>query len=249
MLKQIIASIQFMTRIPININMEMDEKTFGRSSRYFTLIGAIIGSILIVIAYLSNKVFQPFTTAVIILVSEMILTGGLHLDGYMDTCDGLLSGRKKERIFEIMKDSRVGAMGITGFFILVILKISLYTELASSIMYPIIFTMPIIGRWTMIYTITFFPYAREDGLGNIFKKEADKKSFLLVSLISALPFILFLPKMMLISIPLTTILSLIFINGINKKLNGHTGDTYGAVNEITEILYLFVSIVIWKTIL
>lgn len=250
MIKELVIAIQFMTRIPLKINIEMDEATFGRCSRYFTFIGAIIGALMTLTAYFANMILQPFTTAVILFVGEILLTGGLHLDGFMDTCDGVFSGRKKERILEIMKDSRVGAMGVTGFFVLAIFKLALFMELlSSSVFYPIIFTMPILGRWIMLLAITFYPYARNDGLGIIFRKQANKKSFIVISFISLIPFICFLPNIMLVTVPLTALAAVIFLNGINNTLEGQTGDTYGAINEIAEVIYLFISVIIFRIIL
>ena len=105
MIKQFLILIQFMTRIPVFVNVEYDEEKLGKSIKYFPLVGAVIGIFLFGINFLAGKVTENRQIiAVIIVVAEIFITGILHIDGLADTFDGLFSYAKKERMLEIMKD-------------------------------------------------------------------------------------------------------------------------------------------------
>ncbi|NMA01548.1 MAG: adenosylcobinamide-GDP ribazoletransferase [Clostridia bacterium] len=243
-MKGFIIALQFMTRIPLFITIEMDNKDFGRSSRFFPLVGLVIGTILALAYYFANWFFPPLVLGALILILEIIITGGIHFDGFIDTMDGILSARPRERVFEIMKDSRVGAHGVTALLCLVLLKFSLLVSLSSSYILFILLLMPVLGRWAMVFCLAFFPYAKPEGLGKIFWEETDKVQwYLITGLIFLLSFI-FLPNVFLIIFVITLLVALTPMLLINKKLQGHTGDTYGAINEITEVIFLLICLLV-----
>lgn len=248
-MKEFIIAMQFLTRLNIFKNQEVTEETFGRSLSYFPLVGFIVGGIMLLVAYLSAFCFNPYTTAVFIVIIEILVTGGLHLDGYMDTCDGIFSGRPRDRILEIMKDSRVGSMGVAALFVMLFLKIAFFTELPLREYWSIILLMPFVGRWAMVYVVTCYPYARPQGLGGIFHKQGNKKLFFIVSLYSLVIILLLLPYKLWIALLLTILSSRVVAKKISKILQGHTGDTYGAVCETTEIFFLFWCIVVYKLLI
>ena len=194
-MKGFIIALQFMTRIPLFITIEMDNKDFGRSSRFFPLVGLVIGTILALAYYFANWFFPPLVLGALILILEIIITGGIHFDGFIDTMDGILSARPRERVFEIMKDSRVGAHGVTALLCLVLLKFSLLVSLSSSYILFILLLMPVLGRWAMVFCLAFFPYAKPEGLGKIFWEETIQ--WYLITGLILLSFI-FLPNVFLI---------------------------------------------------
>ena len=240
-------ALQFLTRITIKKDLNITEDNFGKSSFYFPLVGFLLGCILALIGYVASRLFQPFTAVVLIITAEVILTGGLHLDGYMDTCDGIFSGRERERMLEIMKDSRVGANSVIGLFILILLKIGLLLELITTLNFvPILIIMPLMGRWAMVYIINFFPYARKSGLGSYFSQSLSKRQFIYIFLYCSFLTLAVLPVKLYPVLVLTAFFVRLIANKINKILLGHTGDTYGAINEMTETLYLLCCVVISK---
>ena len=177
-MKRFLIALQFLTRIRVARNLEIEEEELGGSAVFFPLVGFIIGLILATLAFGGSTLFSSLTVAVLITAGEGILTGGLHLDGYMDACDGIFSGRPRERMLEIMKDSRVGSMGVIGLFILLALKITLLSELPVEVLIPSVAVMPLLGRWAMVLAIWRFPYARAEGLGAYFSGRTSDKSFL-----------------------------------------------------------------------
>ena len=141
MIKQFLILIQFMTRIPVFVNVEYDEEKLGKSIKYFPLVGAVIGIFLFGINFLAGKVTgNRQIIAVIIVVAEIFITGILHIDGLADTFDGLFSYAKKERMLEIMKDSRIGTNGAVVLILYFITKIILLSEVKPEyiLLYPII---------------------------------------------------------------------------------------------------------------
>lgn len=241
MLEEIIIVFTFLTRIPFKINFTYGEKEMGRTSRYFPLVGLTIGFLVALIIYLFSFINMQLA-AIMGLIAGIILTGGLHLDGLMDTADGIFSARTKEEMLEIMKDSRVGAHGVTACIIFILFKFVLYTMIGQShfnIFWGIIMAY-IFSRWTMAYAILFFPGARSNGLANIFITYKRKWDFPIATVLTFLPIVIF--KNWLIIIPLLVTFSFIqlYLKSIQKTLGGLTGDIYGSLAEISEVFFLLI---------
>ena len=179
MLKGFATAWQFLTRINLFKEANFDQESLGKAYRFFPLVGLILGLFLALLGYSASKLFQPLTVAIILVTADILLTGGLHLDGFMDTCDGIYSGRGRDRILEIMKDSRVGSMGVLGALVLLGLKVSFLYELAGTTAFlPGLIVMPLFSRWCMIMVMAVYPSARQQGLGRQFKADMseDRKS-------------------------------------------------------------------------
>ena len=163
-MRGLLIALQFMTRIPISYKFQLSEKDLGNSSRYFTLVGFIIGIILFFTYKAGILLLPPVVVGAIVIIMQIIITGGIHLDGFMDTMDGLLSARPKEKVLEIMKDSRVGAHSVTALVALLILKYSIIVSLPKGYAPVFLLLMPVLGRWMLLYCLAFFPYAKKEGL-------------------------------------------------------------------------------------
>jgi adenosylcobinamide-GDP ribazoletransferase len=152
-------ALQFLTRIHLVRQVNIAPETFGACVRWFPLVGALIGAILAGVLYFADPYLPIHTLAAALIILEFFLTGGLHCDGLMDSADGLLSGRPRERMLEIMKDSRVGAHGVTAFVLLALAKWSLLLDLLPAGPAAARFAMPVLGRLAMVIAISI-PYAR-----------------------------------------------------------------------------------------
>ena len=124
--------LQFLTRIKLRQQSEWSAENFGKSVKFFPLIGAVLGFVLAAAAYVLlvllpvlNIYLPAHLTASLLLVLSVVLTGGLHCDGFMDTMDGIFSGRERERMLEIMKDSCVGSNAVMAFVLFMLTKWSL----------------------------------------------------------------------------------------------------------------------------
>jgi len=241
-----ITGLQFLTRIHIANQSEWSPESFGRSVKFFPLIGAILGIILVLINQLLAEhlpyigiFLPPHVLAILLLISNVLLTGGLTCDGFMDTIDGIFSGRSKDRMLEIMKDSRIGANGVMAFILLVILKWSLIMDIPPQGLPTALFIMPLLGRFAMVIGITIFPYARPDGIGKAFAQYADKYTLFIASILSLL-FVVPLGKQAIISLFIAIIVTVLFSSYVKKLIGGLTGDIYGAVTELSEIAVLLI---------
>ncbi|MDD4600268.1 Adenosylcobinamide-GDP ribazoletransferase [bioreactor metagenome] len=241
---EFITGLQFLTRIKVTNQSEWLPDSFGRSVKFFPLIGAVIGMLLVAINYIIDCYLPelgiycpPHVLATILTAAPILITGGLHCDGFMDTMDGIFSGRSRERKLEIMKDSRVGANGVTAFTLLILLKWSLLTDIAPSVLPLALFSMPVLGRFAMVIGITVFPYARPDGMGKAFAQHAGRTTLVIAALLTLI-LIIPLGKLALLGGVAVIVFALLFAKYATKMLGGLTGDVYGAMTELAEILVL-----------
>lgn len=238
-----ITGLQFLTRIPIVSLSEWSEESFGRSVKFFPIIGSIIGALLFGFVYsvqhLWGSVVPIHVMAIGVIILEVFITGGLHCDGLMDTIDGVLSGRPREQMLEIMKDSRVGAFGAMAFSLLMLVKYSLIMDIQSMVLPLALLIMPIVGRMAVVIGITLYPYARANGLGKVFYKCSHHKTLYIAGLTTLL-LLVPLGKTAIVSAVVGIVMTLIFCQYVSEKLGGLTGDVYGAIIELTEIVALMV---------
>ena len=244
-----LVGLQFLTRLTISKNVDWSEKACGGSVKYFPVVGAILGFFYAIAGYIIYHLLPSYgyvlsdnLVGFILLALNIFLTGALHCDGFVDTMDGILSGRNRERILEIMKDSRVGAHGATSLILLLIGKFAMFSELNSSIAMIVLFIMPIIPRYSMSVAVVNFPYARKEGLGKAFHEYSGSKDLVISAIFTLLACGFF---GLIASIPLTiTIFIMYFFDRyVSKLLGGLTGDVYGATSELGEFVVLFVCVV------
>ncbi len=233
-------ALQFLTRLHFVKQDNWTAEDFGRSTRFFPLVGLVLGCIYMAAAFLLLNYLGPSAiTGTLLLIMTIALTGGLHYDGFMDTMDGLLSGRSRERMLEIMKDSRVGSYGALAAMCLLLFQWSLINELSLEQAMAGMFVMPVIGRMAMVMVIASFPYARPEGMGKAFSEMADKKTLLMAGAFTCIVVVPWgLVAISALVIGLLT--AFCFGHQACSKLGGVTGDVYGAAELLTETAVLLV---------
>ncbi|WMT82727.1 Adenosylcobinamide-GDP ribazoletransferase [Terrisporobacter mayombei] len=242
-----------MTRIPIKADMGFDEE-FHKSIVYFPLVGFVIGLISFIIGSLAIQIFDPFITSIIIVAGEVILTGGLHIDGLGDTFDAIYSNRDKERMLEIMKDSRLGTNSLLAILFLVLIKIGLLNSAINSNLMCLIIFMPMISRLGVIVMLYKTVTPRKVGMGNIFIGKATKGMFItailytIVILVVISKFVFLSTTLniikLLLSIVAVMLFDYLFKNHIYKKIDGVTGDILGCTIELGELIFLLFSYIV-----
>ena len=244
-MKRFISILQFMTRIPINIDVGFDDE-FHKTITYFPLVGFVLGILLFIIGTVSNILFDPFITSILVTLGSVILTGGLHIDGLGDTFDAIYSYRDKEKMLEIKKDSRLGTNSLLAIVFLILLKIGfIYSLINNNLMWTIIF-MPVIGRLGVIRLTYKTVTPREKGMGNLFIGKATTSMFLtailytmaLIILVAKFVFNSSMTLPILASIIVVILFNQLFKNHIYKKIDGVTGDILGCSIELGEVIYL-----------
>ena len=272
-MKGFLLLLSFMTRIPMP-KTEYDEEKLGKSMKYFPVVGIIVGFILLFFCIIFNFILKNISYSavlplmiLVVILTDLITTGALHLDGLADTFDGIFSYRSKHKMLEIMKDSRLGSNGalalILYFLLKFILLFSLTIESREGAVYAIM-TYPVVARFCSVVSCASSPYARGSGMGKTFVDNTKTCGLIVAAIITILyttgmvfmPFILFtnysLPMQFIIKtisiimviVLLLGIFAYAFSKLIERKIGGITGDTLGALLEISSLVYIFLLLVI-----
>ena len=220
-------------------------------AKYLPYAGCVIGLFLAVLAWgvLRISHFEEHLLAGTLLATVwLIITGGLHMDGLMDTADGVYSHQTKERMLEIMQDSRVGNFGVLAGISILLLKIFSLAALAKNplILLSLLLFVPVAARFCDLFTIAFFNYAKKEGKGKIWHDSTNIPGDLIFGLVPVVGLALFLsiyshPTIVLIAFGSALVSGITLAFKLNSILGGQTGDTYGATVEISETGALLVS--------
>lgn len=243
-IKILFGMIQFLTRIPIRADFKLENKDYGKGLVLAPIVGLLIGIILYGIFKISILVISVEVVAFLIILGYVLLTGGLHFDGLGDSFDGLFSNRPKEKILEIMRDSRVGTNGVLAIVFVIILDYILIKNINYDYLGRVILLMPVAGRVGSLVGAGISKYARAgDGLGKSFVDYCNKIDVLTGFLISALIFYIVLNLKGLIISGIVLLTSIIITRSLSKKIDGVTGDILGAICELNQSVYLFVVVI------
>ena len=199
----------------------------------------LLGAILVGAAGVFERYFPAPLSAALTLALWMVLTGGLHLDGFLDACDGLLGGFDPEKRMEIMRDHHIGAFAFTGGALLFLMKFSALVALRDTgWQFAGLLLAPALGRWAMTLAVAAFPYARPQGLGREMKAHVTWRQVLLAS-ITVLLAVWFAAYWRGLIALIIAILVLIGVATFTlRRIPGLTGDIYGAVCELVELAVL-----------
>ena len=236
-----LAALQFLTVIPLPRRREFSPEELGGATGYFPVVGLVIGLILAGLNWLLNLVLPPAVVNALLIVSLAVITGLMHLDGFVDTCDGIAGHKTVEDRWRVMHDSRAGAFGMVGVLLLLLVKYASLNSLPSSLMMVSLIFMPVIGRWAMVYAIFAYPYARPSGLGRAFKQGTGWPGFILATVVTVAVALALIPLLQLAGLVIlfgVWLITLLVATYLKQKFSGLTGDTYGAVNEVAEVSVL-----------
>jgi adenosylcobinamide-GDP ribazoletransferase len=235
-------ALRFLTVLPVPVGHEASSERVGRSLVYFPLIGLLLGLLLAGLDWVLDRVLPVSVSSGILLIFLVLITGATHLDGFIDTCDGMVAGKTPQQRWEIMSDSRVGAFGVVGACCFLLLMYVALANLPDSSRYWALVLVPVLGRWAVVCAIRAFPYARPEGLGRAFKDEA---TWLMVALATIMALVVSVATLWLTGLAVmfgvglvTILLCVIF----KRKFAGLTGDTYGAVIVLGELTSLILVI-------
>ncbi len=231
MFKQFLMALNFLTTIPSPIGAGQDFSP-KKMRGYFPVVGLFIGLILALLDYILGNFFSPLANSWIEVVALICITGGLHLDGLGDSADGLLSHRSRERALEIMKDSRIGVMGVLAIIIVLGTKWMGISEIHSHRLF-FLCIIPAYSRTSMLIGMKYLDYCRERGTAKgFFNDPIQGKDFIFFFVLIGISCI----------IPLAAVfinlgflfISFLIITFYKDKLGCITGDTLGAMCEIVE---------------
>lgn len=241
--RRFVLALQFLTRIPVNVSIDIREGDFPGCAVFFPWVGALIGAMGFVLWYAMDALTGlPYAGAVMGIVTVTMVTGALHLDGLGDTCDGVFSGRSRERALEIMKDSRSGAFGVLGMCLTLIMKTVLMggvlaecDPLAALLIWM---ASAMAGRMAIVTAAALGKPARPDGAGRIFLADMGWRQWVPAFLIGTLALAGCMQPLWYVGWALALLAAVVLTGTLSHKLGGLTGDCLGAVNETAEVLFL-----------
>jgi adenosylcobinamide-GDP ribazoletransferase len=247
MINDILLALQFLTIIPLKMT-KADDKSLASSLIYYSLIGFLLGAILAAgLALLMVLNFQKIPASIILVVLLIIFTGGLHLDGLSDTFDAFLSRKPREEMLQIMRDSHAGVLGIVAVICVILLKIAILSSLSLTSMTAGLLLMCVSSRWSMVFSIFLFPYARKDGKAKVFIEGITPRIFIFATITGLACAGLIAKFGGIFVFGISALGAYVMGKFINLRLGGVTGDTLGATNEITEIVVLFSICILERT--
>lgn len=251
-------ALMFFTRLPVPRITDHSPEYLEKSSKYFPLVGWIIGAISCAAFLVSYQFLSLETSLLVSIIAGILTTGAFHEDGFADTCDAFGGGWTKQKILEIMKDSRLGTYGTIGLVVILSLKFLLLRDLILLISLPkesfylsvivCFLTAHSLSRMMSVISIQFFPYVTPDDVSKSKPSAAQQLSVtsFIIAVVFALAGFLFLPIQFLLIIPALLLFTIMLNRYFVKWIGGHTGDCLGSVQQTTELLCYLMMLILWK---
>lgn len=233
----ILAAASFLTRLPMPLWVGKDSKAIAQASRWFALIGLCIGAVAACLLYVLTSMMGQPLAVVLTLVGIILLTGAFHEDGLADLCDGFGGGWEKSRKLAIMKDSQIGAYGVLALVGSFSIKVIALTQLSLTLACTALLICHAGSRAIAGLVAVYLPYARDDDNNKTPQKDAalPLRDRFILCICGTLP-LMILPlgtALLLIAVWLVTFIGLIRL--MQRHIQGYTGDTLGATQQIVEI--------------
>jgi adenosylcobinamide-GDP ribazoletransferase len=245
----ILTAIMFYTRIPVSKNINYSEELLNKSTRYFPFIGWIVGGFGGLIFFTCQFILPVSISIILSMLSTILLTGAFHEDGLADTCDAFGGGWTKEKILEIMKDSRIGTYGTVGLILILSTKYFCLSSVTVKQIPFVLFAGHALSRYSATGMIFFSEYAREDA-----KSKSKPVGKSLSAIDNLIAFIFGTTPLFLLSLNysywylliLITIVPIIYFlkRYFEKWIDGFTGDGLGATQQLSEIVFYLSFIII-----
>ena len=259
-MKAFLLALQFLTIIPVRISGTVEERELGKSAAWYVVVGILQGAILLAVDYAMGNVFHPDIVAALLVLALIVTNGAFHLDGLADTADALAvkscgdPEADRTKRLSVMKDPATGPIGVTVLVMVLLLKylcIRSSANLLPFTYYSTLVAMPMISKWSMVVAMFHGGAARKDGLGRIFLEGVRLPQLAAATLMFLLPIALLVFKWgrfgdidPLFFYPALLggcyILTRAWVSFCNNRFGGLTGDTFGALSEGMELIFLMV---------
>ena len=256
--KYFLLALGFFTRIPVPSFADFQESDLNHSTKYFPLIGIIVG-LVGAGSYAVSAQFLPQNIAVLIsMMATIYLTGAFHEDGLVDSADGIGGGWAREQILTIMQDSRLGTYGAVALFLALLAKFQLLSSLDSCIVPFALIAGHALSRLSAVYVMATLNYTKPEGKAKLLATQISLVDLTVASVFGLLPFFAIIALLLINNhSPTVTIKLLLMVlipvllswlwwrHKIYKWLGGYTGDTLGAMQQITELAFYF-GLTVWS---
>ena len=233
-----LTAIMFYTRIPCPKWVDHSGDILNKSTRYFPIIGWIVGGAVAIVYWLASMVMPQSISVVLSMIAGIFITGAFHEDGLADVCDGFGGGWTKDDRLRIMKDSRIGTYGTVSLVLILLLKFVLLSETPSDKLVITFIVAHALSRFIPVIVIYVGTYSRDDLTSKVkpIGKRIKPGEFIF-ALITALIPILFFQNYLFFAVTLLPVFSgLILMRYFRKRIDGYTGDCLGSIQQVSEIL-------------
>ena len=241
-------ALMFYTRIPCPPNITHDPDYLNKATRYFPMMGWIVGGLAALVFGLSSYFFNPPICILLSMVASILTTGAFHEDGWADVCDGFGGGWTKEKILEIMKDSRTGAYGSIGMALMLLFKYIVQTEIQVTQLCVVMIAAHSFSRLCAVGIVATSVYVRENDDA---KAKPLAKTITIREIIPAFIFgvapLWMIGKYCLAIIP-PILLTIYMRRYFHKWIGGYTGDCLGAIQQVSELMFYLGILMAWKFI-
>jgi adenosylcobinamide-GDP ribazoletransferase len=234
-------ALQFLTILPWPRGTAHRAEDLGGSMAFYPMIGALLAGLMVGVYRLGTEVFPDGVLRPALILLLVLLTGGLHLDGLADVCDGFYAGATKMDVLRIMKDPHLGSMAVVGMIGVLLAKIVLLIHLPDSMLYSALLVFPVLSRGGMVWGTWMASYARpEGGTGAIFFQTLRGHHVCVATTFLGVWAVLFAGWPACVLLVCAVGSTHAFVRYCRRKIGGMTGDTLGALNELLEIVTLAV---------
>lgn len=235
-----LTAVMFFTRIPVRIS-HYQETDLNHASRYFPLVGIIVGLVGALTFWLANKVLPLEISVLLSMVATILLTGAFHEDGLADAADGLGGGYEREQVLTIMVDSRIGSYGAIALVMALVLKYQSLSYVSVAVLPMVMVAGHTLSRYMAILVMFTQDYVKSAGKSKPIATQLSVSSLIFASVFGLLvPLILLLPffgyQYLAVLLPVFLVW-LWFSLKLKKRIGGYTGDCLGAMQQITEITF------------
>ena len=239
MIRRFFVAIQFLTRLPVPRALNSSETDIGKASAFFPLIGVIVGGGAALV-FVGLQRILPLPASVFCAIGfATLITNGFHEDGLADSFDGFGGGWTKDRVLEIMRDSRIGTYGTLALIFVILGKLTFLSLLPPGQIWRWLIVAHTASRWTILPLCACLPYARAEGQGKLVAKQVGILEITIGTFTLLLVFILLPWQAALAALLVTTLVTLLSGLYFRARLQSITGDCLGAANQLTEVgLYL-----------
>lgn len=239
-LSYFLAALGYFTRVPVPAWVSFSAEALKQAARYLPAVGLLVGGVSAAVFWGAAKLWPVPVAVLLAMAASIAVTGAFHEDGLSDTADGLGGGWDKQRILEIMKDSRVGSYGVVALVLALLGKFALLTSLAVAWVPITLLAAHAFSRFCALTLMVTMDYARDDSQSKA-KPLAARLSFgsLLFALVFAAAPLLWLPPVQTLGGVLLAILATLWLaRKCLRWLGGYTGDCLGAVQQVAELAFL-----------
>jgi adenosylcobinamide-GDP ribazoletransferase len=239
MMRRFFIAVQFLTRLPVPRVLSNSETELGKAAAFFPLVGVIVGGGAALVFVLLQRVLPIPASVLCAIVFAAFITNGFHEDGLADTFDGFGADWKRDRVLEIMRDSRIGTYGTLTLIFLVLGKFTFLSSLPQGQIWRWLIVVHTAARWTILPLCSWLPYARAEGQGKLVAKQVGALEVVTATATLLVAFLLLPWRAALAALLVASLVTLLSGLYFRARLQGITGDCLGATNQLTEVgLYL-----------